>query len=198
MRITPFIDPRARFLAGKFGVGLFLVSLGVLFATSIVGYLVIRVQLGRDWPDDLPSLPALLWLSTGVLVVSSGTMQWALHSVRHDRQRPFRAAMLLTTYLGIAFLLMQTWCWLEWLGPISQRWAASDAHRFALAGFYVLTGLHALHVIGGLIPMVMVTHRAMRDGYSSRFHPGVQFVAMYWHFLDAVWIVLLITLQVAT
>lgn len=182
-------------MAGKFGVGLFLVSLGVLFTASIIGYVVIRVQLGRAWPTDLPALPSLLWLSTAVLVISSGTMQWALHSVRHDRQRRFRVAMLTTTYLGIAFLLLQTWCWLEWLVPISQRWHDSDAHRFALAGFYVLTGLHAAHVIGGLIPMVIVTHRAMRDGYSSRFHPGVQYVAMYWHFLDAVWIVLFITLH---
>jgi len=196
MRVTPFIDPQARFLAGKFGMGLFLVSLGVLFAASIVGSIVIRVQLGQAWPKDLPRLPMLLWLSTLVLLVSSGTMQWALHSVRHDRQKSFRAGMLITTYLAVAFLLSQTWCWLEWLGPVSQRWPDSDAYRFALAGFYVLTGVHALHVLGGLIPLVMVTHRALRDGYSARFHPGVQYVAMYWHFLDAVWIVLFITLHV--
>ena len=56
--------------------------------------------------------------------------------------------------------------------------------------FYVLTALHALHVLGGLPPMLIVTVRALRMGYGPSDHRGLVYCAMYWHFLDAVWIVL--------
>lgn len=193
MRVTPFLDHHNRFLAGKFGMALFLVSLGVLFAANLVGFFVIRWQLGERelWPSDLPSLPSALWLSTLILILSSMTMQWSLNSVRAGRSEHLRSGLLLTLLLGIAFLLIQTRSWLTWMVPIAQRWHESDSFRFALTGFYILTGLHALHVLGGLVPMAVVARNAFRDVYSPAFHSGVQYAAMYWHFLGAVWIVLL-------
>ncbi|MCZ6542722.1 MAG: cytochrome c oxidase subunit 3, partial [Planctomycetota bacterium] len=69
---------------------------------------------------------------------------------------------------------------------------------FVLTGFYVLTGVHALHVIGGLIPLAAVTIRSFRNRYSSTDHAAVRYCAMYWHFLDGVWIVLFATLMLGT
>ena len=66
-RQTPFDNPIARFLAGRFGVGLFLISLGMLFGATLLGFLVIRIQNHDAWPNDLPRLPSLLWVSTMIL-----------------------------------------------------------------------------------------------------------------------------------
>jgi cytochrome c oxidase subunit III len=60
--------------------------------------------------------------------------------------------------------------------------------------FYFLTGLHAVHVLGGLIPMFFVTVRAARLGYTRENHRSVAYLAMYWHFLDVAWITLYLTL----
>jgi len=194
----PFSDRQSTFRAGKLGIGLFLVSLGMLFAASLAGFVVIRLELGQRglWPNDLPSLPHGLWLSTFTLVVSSITMQWALHSVRAGRLAQLQAGMMATTLLGFCFLVVQSRCWLVWLEPVWQRWHQSNEYRYALTSFYILTGLHALHVMGGLIPLTIVTRNAFRGDYSSSFFPGVQYCAMYWHFLDAVWIVLFATLLI--
>ena len=60
--------------------------------------------------------------------------------------------------------------------------------------FYVLTALHAAHVIGGLIPLIVVYIKARRGRYSRNFHPGVRYVTAYWHFLDVVWVLLFLVL----
>jgi cytochrome c oxidase subunit III len=193
MRVTPFHDHRSRFLAGRFGLRLFLVSLAMLFGASLVGFFVVRWQLGQRhlWPGDLPSLPWELALSTAILVLSSVSMQSALNSIRAGRADSLRHGLLLTFLLGSGFLLIQVRAWIMWLVPIAQRWDYSDEYRFALTSFFVLTGLHALHVVGGLIPMAVVTRNAFVGVYSREWHPGVQYVATYWHFLGVVWLVLL-------
>lgn len=179
------------------GMGVFLVSLGILFGATLVGFLVMRVELARRgmWPQDLPTLPRGLWISTLILLVSSGTMQWATFALQRNDQLQLSAGMILTFALGIGFLIMQTICWLGWLTPVVERWSASGEYRFALTSFYLLTGLHALHVIGGLIPMAVVTRRAIAGKYSPQEDAGVRHTAMYWHFLDAVWVVLFICIM---
>src|SRR6185295_8017562 len=104
MRVTPFVDPKARLIAGMFGMKLFLVSLGMLFAASLVGYFVIRFQT-RLPPEGVPPLPRILWMSTSALILSSVTMQWALMAVRENHLILMRTMMLFTTFLGIAFLV---------------------------------------------------------------------------------------------
>jgi cytochrome c oxidase subunit 3 len=97
--------------------------------------------------------------------------------------------MLATLALAIAFLVAQGFAWRELL---QQQLTVSDS----LYGwtFYVLTGLHALHVLGGLPPMVITTVRAARAAYTPEDHRGIAYCAMYWHFLDGVWLVLYATL----
>jgi cytochrome c oxidase subunit 3 len=196
VRTTPFSDPRKRFRAGKLGMRLFLASLTMLFGGSLLGFIVIRVQMRHYWPE-LPELPTLLWLSTGILIVSSFTMQWALRSARRDDQFGLRTGMICTTMLGMAFLIVQMKCWLIWLAPISQLWRDLNEFRLALTGFYVLTALHALHVIGGLVPLVITARNAANGSYTSDHYAGVHYCAMYWHFLDVVWLILFGTLMLA-
>ena len=183
----PTADARG---AGTLGMTLFLVSLSILFAASLAGYLVVRARAVAWPPPDMPRLPAGLWVSTIIILVSSGTIQFALASARRDRAGALIGAMLITTLLGVVFLFSQAvnWGWLIWIQHATPR---SGMYLFT---FYALTGLHALHVIGGLVLLTVVTARAFRGRYSSAFHPGVRYSAMYWHFLDVVWLVMFVLL----
>lgn len=177
------------------GMWLFLTALAMLFVGGLLGYAVIWEQT-QPWPKQIPRLPNSLWLSTALLAISSLTMHLAMRGAREDRRRLLCGGMLLTTYLGIAFLLIQSYAWIAWLEPVSHQWNKSNDYRFALAGFFVLTGLHALHVIGGLVPLIISTRHAFLGLYSPENHAGLRYAAMYWHFLDGVWVVLFGVLKV--
>ena len=178
---------------GTFGLALLLVSLSVLFAASMVGYLIVRVRSDQWPPTGAPNLPIGLWVSTVVLLISSGTMHQALRSARAGRQRALAAAMLVTTLLGLVSMISQAWCWSHLIGR--NLGAGSNLYGFT---FYLLTGLHAAHVIGGLIVLVLVTVRAYRGDYGIENHRPVMHCAMYWHFLDVVWVIIFLVLQIAS
>lgn len=197
MRLSPFATPAARIAAGTMGMRLFLLSLGILFAASLIGYVSIRMTaLGKA--VDIPPLPRALWASTALLLVSSATVQAAVNAARAERWDRLRRAVTATTVLGFAFLAVQTACWIDWAGPMRETLAGSE-RRFLLTAFYVLTGLHAAHVVGGLVPLSVITSRAWRGRYpDGGGHAGVLYAALYWHFLDGVWIVLFATLLVGS
>lgn len=173
---------------GTFGMIVFLVSLSILFTASIVGYLIVRFQ-SANWPST--ALPGGLWLSTLLLLLSSGTMHFALQAARRGRQKALRIGMALTTALGTAFLIGQLFSWLTWI----KAGVELGPHRLYAWAFYVFTGLHGAHVIGGLIPLAIVTARAFRGRYLPQTSTGVKHCAMYWHFLDVVWLVLFAVLS---
>ncbi|MCA9297270.1 MAG: heme-copper oxidase subunit III [Phycisphaerales bacterium] len=194
VRKTPFADLNERSSAGRFGWILFIASLAVLFISMWIGFAIMRFETASTWPVDLPHVPAALWLSTVVLLVSSGTAQHALKAIRRDKATTAGLALLATFALGLMFLAIQTFCWFWWHAEIASRWDGSTAERFALAAFYILTAMHALHVIGGLGPMVWVMRKLGRGAYTADQHTGVTAITWYWHFLDVVWIVLMLTL----
>jgi len=193
---TPFSSPQARVAAGTLGMRLFLLSLGVLFGATVIGYISIRLMAIHE-PLDLPKLPRGLWLSTVVLIASSVTIQGAVVAVRQGRPGRMRAGLASTTALGMTFLIVQASCWIAWAEPMRASLQQSE-QRFLLTAFYVLTGLHAVHVIGGLVPLAVMTRRAYAGRGSDPQHAGVIYTAMYWHFLDAVWLVLFVTLLVGS
>ncbi len=178
-------DRPAPIETGRFGMRLLVAALSMLFAASLVAYLLIRSRAQAWPPAGMPHLPGTLWISTLILLASSVTMQAAVRAARAGRAAALRADMLVTTLLGIAFLASQT---LNWFALVAENLTAkTNLYGFT---FYVLTGLHAAHVIGGLIPLAVVTARASRGRYSREFHPGVEYCAIYWHFLDVVWVVM--------
>lgn len=182
-------DPRG----GRMGFSLFLVSLGVLFAASMVGFLVIRVRAAAWPPPGVPGLPAGLWIGTGVLLLSSVTAHWALRSARGGKTSAVGPALAATWGLGALFLAMQV---VNWLGLMAAEvTAGSSLYGFT---FYMLTGLHGAHVIGGLIPVAVVTVKAFRGAYTADEHRGVTYAAMYWHFLDGIWLVMFLSMIAAT
>jgi cytochrome c oxidase subunit 3 len=117
---------------------------------------------------------------------------WVAHSgIKAGQGSKLKFGLALTTLLGVLFLAGQTLVWLRLaalgLPPRSNLYAFS---------FYWLTGLHAAHVIGGIAFMLVVTRAAFLGRYSKHHHTGVTYAAMYWHFLDAVWIALFLIIFV--
>ena len=190
--VDPFDGPRSRHGAGVFGMWLFLVTLGVLFVATILAYLVVRLNPDPAepfLPEDAPALPRTLLVSTFALVLASGAMHATVRAARAGRARAVARAAGVSLALAVAFLALQGWAWLElW----RQQLRIQDS-LYAWT-FYVLTGLHAAHVIGGLVPLAVVWLRARRGRYADGRADGVVYCAMYWHFLDAVWLALYATL----
>lgn len=168
---------------------LFLASLSVLFLASIVGYLVIRLRAPEWPPPGTPPLPFGLVWATLVLLVSSGTMHVAFKGARSGNGSLLRAGLALTFLLGVVFLVLQVhnWSVLKAASVTAER----DLYGFT---FFLLTVLHAVHVLGGLAGLGVTTAKAFRGAYSAENHTGVQLASMYWHFLDVVWVVVFVVL----
>ncbi|MGN6370260.1 MAG: cytochrome c oxidase subunit 3 [Phycisphaerae bacterium] len=183
--------------AGTAGMAILVVSLSILFAASMVAYIIVRMQIeirlreagyATTWPPPgMPHIPSTLWLSTLVILISSITIQMALNAVRRDNLKALRRNLIATFSLGLLFLLLQTLNWCEFYFAIHPGTQIAGAY---LGMFYTLTGLHAAHVIGGLIPLAIVTARSFKDRYSRNYHPGIRYSTVYWHFLDAIWLIL--------
>lgn len=208
-----FRDPFERVSTGSMGMIVFLITLAMLFAATMVGYVLIIARLktrdvagdpllGADAAPfpDLPPLPSLLWASTVIMLVSSVTVHLARSFIRRDSQGGLRFMMLLTGALGVIFLGLQVICWSEWLQGVSALLDDPQyrAYRFAMWGFVVLSVIHALHVVGGLIPLGIVAVKSFLGSYTAANHAGVAHLAMYWHFLDVVWIIMFATMYALT
>ena len=177
---------------------LFLVSVGMLFGATLIATLVVRFApaSGQAWHGI--DLPWELGLSTLLLAVSSATCEAALRRIRRGDCRGLHRWLTATLIVGLVFLLVQAWCWssivrsIDWTRVIDER-------TLALAAWLVvvLTVVHALHVIGGLVPMAIARRRSALRRYTASQHAGVERVRTYWHFLGAVWVILLLTMLVA-
>lgn len=171
--------------AAPFGLALFLASLAVLFASTLVAYAVVRWRAPVWPPPGSPPLPGVVWVSTVLLLLSSGTHHAALVGARRGQEQLVRAGMAATSALALGFVVSQAACWLALM-------KAGITGQEGLFGwtFYVLTGLHGLHVLGGVGPLAVTTARAFQGRYGPDDHLGVRLCAMYWHFLDVAWLVI--------
>jgi len=165
---------------------LFLVALGILFVAGLAGYTIIRLRADVWPPPGSPQLPAGLWVSTAILVVLSGLLVAAVRQARARRAGETARLLAAATALGVAFLVAQIGNWLRLDG---------GADRTMLEfGFWMLTVLHGLHVLGGLVPIAVTTIRSGRGRYLADPEP-VELVADYWHFLGVTWIAIFAVLE---
>jgi len=166
----------------RFGMRLFLLSLSILFAACLVGILVIRLRADQWPPPGSPELPGGLWTSTAILAVLSALLVAAVRAARAGRSAETSRLLAASTALGVAFLASQT---ANWVRMASE---GDDLQKTMLAFvFWMLTVLHGLHVLGGLIPLSITTVRAAQGRYLGNCEP-VELVADYWHFLGITWV----------
>jgi len=173
----------------RFGMWLFLASLAMLFGGCMVGFLVIRMRAPEWPPTGSPGLPAAFWLSTLLLVIVSALLVAAERAVDAGRGSRLTRFLTVAVIVGAAFILSQVSGWVR-LAAASEL----PQNNLYLFGVYVLSFLHVVHVLGGLVPLIWVTLRSRTGRYTPDDHEGVIDVAMYWHFLGIVWLGILAVL----
>ena len=169
-------------------------TLTMLFGASVVGYLITRSQNDVWKTASMPGLPLGLVASSILIAALSIAMHVALRAVRHNRFERLQRALTVALLLGIAFVVGQAENWRSMYGAA----IATDARTLYAFTFYMLTGLHAVHVIGGFVPLLVVLGKAKRREYSSSNHEGVKLCGQYWDYLGVVWLILISVLYFAT
>jgi cytochrome c oxidase subunit 3 len=169
-------------------------TLSMLFGASVVGYLITRSQNDVWKTASMPGLPLGLVASTVLLAALSGAMHVALRAVRQNRFETLQRALTVGLLLGLAFVVGQA----ENRRSMYAAAIATDARTLYAFTFYMLTGLHAVHVIGGFVPLLVVLGKAKRREYSSSNHEGVKLCLQYWDYLGVIWLILLGVLYFAT
>jgi cytochrome c oxidase subunit III len=169
----------------KFGLWLFLVSVVMIFAALTSAYIV--RQADGDWLYF--QLPDLFWYTSGVIIVSSITMHWALISARKDNLETVKIAIGLTSLLGLLFLIGQFYGWSD-LVKNSVYFVGNPSGSFV----YVITGLHGVHLVSGVIVLLIVLIATLRYKVHSKNLSLIEMCATYWHFLGGLWLYLFIFL----
>lgn len=159
---------------GRLGLWLFFISEGFIFA----GLLVTRFYL---WGNTRPELDQSLGLIlTLVLLLSSFFMNRAETGIAHDDRDTLQSSLLITAFLGLVFLTGVVV--VEWQGHLKP----TDGVFGAV--FFGMTGMHALHVLSGVIVILIVWYKGYRGIYSGDEHWGVEACAIWWHYVDLVWV----------
>ena len=176
----------------RIGIWVGLFSVVMLFASLTSAYIVRQMPPERgDLPYDWTwiEMPSVLWFNTAILLISSLTMERARRLLKRNDYKRFNLWITLTTILGIVFLVGQVFAWqqLKHLGTYS---SASPHGWF----FYVLTGVHAAHLGGGVIALLYVTIAAWRLRIGLKRRVAVDVTATYWHFMDGLWVYLFLLL----
>jgi cytochrome c oxidase subunit 3 len=169
----------------KYRTGTWLGLAGILmmFLAFTSAYVVSRAKL---YPIEMPQV---LWLSTAIIITSSLAIEAARRALERGKEDAFHRWMMITTALGIAFLASQLVAWRQLVA--SGFYLTANRHtQYA----YVLTVLHGLHLVGGLLALGYVMIRGRWNWAAARRRVTVEMTAVYWHFLDGLWIYLFILL----
>ena len=168
----------------------------MLFFSSMLLYVLMRLHVFGRASDQPIEMPILAWGSTVVLLAASFTIHRAAVSISNERLASCLKFLHLTSILAVLFLVIQTPCMWQILqkhrAVEEQIMATRETGQYTPVTLYglvfVLILLHALHILGGIIALALVTFRASRQTYDHENYMGIQFVARYWHFLDVVWL----------
>jgi cytochrome c oxidase subunit 3 len=165
----------------KVGLAVFLAVATSLFALLVSAYFMRMV--GADWTTLV--IPRLLWLNTGLLILSGVAMQWTRAATQRGQIDAVRIGLMAGGVLTFAFLAGQLVVWQQ-LNASGYFVAANPANAF----FYLLTALHGLHLLGGLWVWSKTTAKAWRGVEVGEVRLSVELCTVYWHYLLLVWLVL--------
>lgn len=186
-----------RLPARKLSIWLFLGTEIIFFSALILTYVVLRIT-SPNWPgleqvQEVLNIP-LTAINTFILILSSVSVVLALDDIQKGKQKTFVRWLLITLVLGCVFLgvqmyeytkLLQEGLTITKVPPVMKGY---DTH-FGTT-FYTMTGFHGMHVLVGVIALLIVAIKSWRGHYTPANHEGVEAFGLYWHFVDAVWIVL--------
>lgn len=172
--------------SGKLGMWVFLASEIMLFGAFISAYVVLRMGSPNfGVPSEEVLGRPLATINTFVLITSSVTMVLALAAIQQEKIKQFAFFMVATMGLGLTFLAIKGF---EYHHKLHEGLTISSG---LFGSFYfTLTGLHALHMIGGLIFNSYILINGLRGRYAHGHTERVEYAGLYWHFVDLVWVVL--------
>ncbi len=183
---APSFPPSTPIPSGKLGMWVFLSSEIMLFGAFISAFIVLRMGSPNfGVPSEEILGRPLATVNTFLLILSSFTMVLALAAIQRDDRRSFARNMMATMGLAILFLTVKMF---EYHHKISEGLTISSS---LFGSFYfTLTGLHALHIIGGLVFNGYILRNGLRGRYNAQHHERVEYAGLYWHFVDLVWVIL--------
>ena len=170
------------------GMALALLSISMLFLGFTSAYIV-RGGLANDWQPI--ELPPLLWVNTAVLLASSYAFDRTRRALNNGLREKCNRWLAGTTVLGLAFLAGQLAAWRQ----LASHGIYLDTNPSS-SFFYLLTGAHGIHLLGGVVALLYICTQAWRYRLGPAKRTLVEVTAIYWHFMDGLWIyiLLLITL----
>lgn len=181
--IANVVDQNKKIHPHKFTLWVGIASIMMMFAGLTSAFLVKREQPG--WTNF--QVPVAFWYSTTVILISSLIMQLSLKSFRERSMINYKKLIGVTACLGLAFMLLQFIGFRHlWINGMVLK--GSGAAQF----LYIIAGLHALHVLGGVIALLTLFVRSGNARIKSYNAVPVEVVATYWHFVDILWIYLFI------
>lgn len=170
---------------GWWGMMTLIATEASLFGYLLFGYFYFAAQFGRSWlPEKLPefrlSLP-----NTAILIMSSIAVWWAERAIRRGRSGRAMAALAAALALGVVFVAIQL---LEW----SRKDFSLSSSSYG-SFYFVTTGFHLAHVVAGLLMLAGVSFWTAMGWFDARRHAPLSIAAVYWHFVDAVWLAVFIS-----
>ncbi len=187
---------RENFAAERYRIGVMagIASILMMFLALVSAY-IIRAGLpgSTDW-KPIP-LPVFAWVSTVLIVLSSVTIAFARRAQAKQLEKAYRSWLLVTLALGLCFIGSQLLTWRQFVAQ--GVYMSSNPHS---SFFYVLTGLHGLHLLGGILALtylIAFTGREQKKSFASvegRRRSLTEVVGLYWHFMDGLWVFLFLLL----
>ena len=185
-------EPR-RFSPERYRLGVLVGIASILMMfTALASALIVRsgMQTSVDWRGG--QMPTFVYVSTALIVLSSLTLMRAKASLGHAEEAGYRLWLTVTLLLGLGFLAAQVLAWRELVA--AGVYLASNPHS---SFFYVLTGLHAIHLVGGILALAYLHWYVMRPRgaeWDSKRRALTDAVGIYWHFMDVLWVFLFLLL----
>ena len=170
------------------GMGVLLTAITMLFAGLSSAYFVLRGL--PQWQNI--TVPGLVYANTVVLLASSVSIEFARSAVRRNQLGLVKQWLAVSGILGFAFLAGQILVWQQLVQ--AGVYLSTTIHS---SFFYVLTGVHALHLAGGMIGLIVVLQRTFTNRVTAANHESLGVFAVYWHFMDVVWVYCFLLLLLA-
>jgi cytochrome c oxidase subunit III len=170
---------------GQVGIWILLTAIIMLFAGLSSAYIVLRGM--PTWQNI--ELPSLLWPNTVILLMSSVAIELSRRAIRRNDTQSMKRWLGVGGVLGLAFLVGQLAAWKQLVNA-----GVYLPSTLQSGFFYILTGLHGLHLLGGIVGLSVVLGKALKNGLTAFSHEPLKLCAAYWHVMDALWLYLFLLL----
>jgi len=185
-----FLDPDSRAQRYRIGMWVGLASIAMMF-TALSSAYIVRSASSNDWYPL--AMPQVLFLSTALIIISSGTLEVARRNLKAAVPGGYSRWLLVTALLGLGFLVSQLVAWRQLTAQ--GVYLSSNPHS---SFFYLLTAAHALHLFGGLVALLYLIARTRQvlgvAALDAKRRAVADAVSLYWHFMDVLWIYLFVLL----